>query len=313
MIKVSELENVDDVIQKSLATMGDKIKTKLDCLQILRRWEDFVGNDAAEIFPVELKGKTLTLYSSNSLLNDKYKFLLPELIEKINGAFNAEVVTKIIFGKTFQAQTFNVNKNKAPTKDEPVSDDEEIILTDDEISECRVKAAKLKNPDTRETTFNLLIAQKKADKWKLAHDWHKCAVCENLCEPDDELCNFCQVIEPKKMSKLIRAIFIAAPYIEYKDVKKKVSAKMPHMKKFCNNDAIESARMDLIQQTASRLPYGEEDSPRAKFFVMLVNQLREEDLTEKIIRQTLNDFRFDLAERPSIPIRNLKKFIRKKK
>lgn len=311
MINVSELENVEGVIQKSLETMGDKVKSKLGCLQILRKWENFVGDDAAEIFPVELKNKTLTLYSANPLLNDKYKFLLPELIEKINGAFNDEVVTKIIFGKTFQAQTFNVKKTLP--KDEPAEVDEEIILTDEEIADCRVKSKRIKSSDTRETTFNLLIAQKKADKWKIAHNWHKCALCENLCEPADELCNFCQVVEPQKMSKLIREIFIAKPYIEYKDVKKKVLAKMPHMKKFCKNDAIETARMDLIQQTASSLPYGEDDSPRAKFFVMLVNQLREEELTEKIIKQTLNDFSFDLAERPSIPIRNLKKFIRKKK
>ena len=311
MIKLSELENVEGVIQKSLATFGDKVKNKLDCLQILRRWADFAGDDAEEIFPVELKRGTLTLYSSSPLLNDKYKFILPELIEKINAAFNDEVVTKINFGKNFHAQNFHVNKTLPD--DEPVEVDEEIILTDDEIAECRAKADKLKTAEMRETTFNLLVAQMKADKWKLNHGWHKCAVCENLCKPADELCNVCLIKEPNKMLTLIRNIFTATPYIDYKSMTKKVLAKMPHMQKFCTDYAIENARVDLIQQTASRLPYGEEDSPRAKFFVMLVNQLREEELTEKIIRQTLNDFRYDLAERPAISPRNLKKLIRKKK
>ena len=309
VIKVSELENVDEVIQKTLTDIGGNVKQRVNCVQIFHRWKDFV-DDAEEIFPVELKGKILTLYSSSPLLNDKYKFLLPELIEKINKSFDDEIVTKIIFGKIFQAQ--KVDAEKIKKKDEPVEVDKEIILTDEEIAECRKKAEKLKTLEMRDKTFNMLVAQKKDEKWKLNRGWHKCEVCEKLCEPAENLCATCQVTEQNKMLKTIRKIFIAAPYSEFKDVQEKVIEKMPHMKKFCTKSTIDAARMDLILQTAARLPLGENDSPRAKFFVMLVRQLREEELTAKIIDQTLYEFRFDLAERPAIMKRNLKKFAGRK-
>ena len=311
MIKVSELENVDEVIQKTLTDMGGNVKQRVNCVQIFNRWKDFVDDDE-EIFPVELKGGILTLYSSSPMLNDKYKFLLPELIEKINISFNEKIVTKIIFGKSFKTPRLNVEKN---LQDEEI-DDEEIILTDKEIDDCRKKADLLKTPEMRDKTFNMLVAQTKDAKWKLNHGWHKCEICEKLCKPSENLCATCQVTEQNKMMKAIREIFISKPYSSFKDVQKKIVEKMPHMKKLCTPAAIDAARMDLILQTAARLPSGETDSPRAKFFVMLVRQLREEDLTAKIIEQTLYEFRFDLAERPSIPMRSLrtiKKSSRKKK
>jgi len=311
---LSSFESVGNIIKANLKMLNPKIEKKIGIVQIMRNWENFVGDDAAEILPVSFENGILTLYSANPLLNDKYKYLIPDLIEKINENFGADFVKKISFGKTFQAQ--NVNGERFKPNEKPEKVEQEVFLTEEELDECKKKAESVKNPDIYDMILGMLIAQKKADKWKIQNGWHKCAVCDNLCEPDEFFCFLCSVNEPKKMSKLIREIFAAAPHTEFKTVKKKVLAKMPHMKKFCQDDVIEAARMDLIQQTASRLAYGDEDSPRAKFLVMLVNQLREEELTEQIIKQTLNTFRFDLAERPEFLTRRLepaKKSGRKKK
>ena len=311
---MSSFESVGDIVKANLKLLHPKIEKKLGIVQILRNWKNFVGDDSEEIVPVSFEKGILTLYSANPLLNDKYKYLIPDLIEKINELFGADFVKKISFGKTFQAQ--NTNTEKFQQNDKPEKVEPEIFLTQEELDECNKKAESVKNPDLHNMILGMLIAQKKSDKWKIQNGWHKCAVCDNLCEPDEFFCFSCSVTEPKKMSKLIREIFAAAPHTDFKTVKKKVLAKMPHMEKFCKDDVIESARLDLIQQTASRLAYGDEDSPRARFLVMLVNQLREEELTEQIIKQTLNAFRFDLAERPAFLSRRLepdKKSRRKKK
>lgn len=298
---MAEIENVDGVIQKSLADIGENFKRRVNCTQIFYRWEDFVGDDCEEIFPVELNGKTLTLYTSNPALADKFKFLLPKLIEKINAAFDDEVVTKIIFGRNFQTEP-----KKVASKEIPV--DEEIVLTNEEIAECRKISDKLTSDDAREMTFNLLVARKKADAWRKNHGWHKCAVCENLCPPEENLCNLCEIHEPAKMLKAIREIFLSAPYTKFHDVREKIFRLMPHMKSHCTLSVIESARMDLIQQTARRVSFGDKESSAAKFLVMLIRQLPEESLTEKIIEKTLYEFRFDLADRPAIQPQTFKKF-----
>ena len=298
---MSEIENVDDVIQKSLSDIGENFKRRVNCTQIFYRWKDFAGEDSEEIFPVELNGKTLTLYSSSPALADNFKFLIPKLIEKINAAFDDEVVTKIIFGKSFQVKT-----KKVAVKEIPV--DEEIILTDEEIAECKKISDKLKSDDAREMTFNLLIARKKSDVWKKNHGWHKCAFCENLCPPEENLCNLCEIYEPAKMLKAIREIFLSAPYTKFHDVQEKIFRLMPHMKSRCTFSAIESARMDLIQQTARRVSFGDKESSAAKFLVMLIRQLPEESLTKKIIEKTLHEFRFDLADRPAFQPQTFKKF-----
>ena len=88
-------------------------------------------------------------------------------------------------------------------------------------------------------------------------------------------------------------------------------AEFPHLARECTLDTIESARMDLIAQTAARVSYGDTTSDAAKFLVMLVRQLPREKLTPAIISRTLKEFHFNLADLPPFDEYKFKKMPRR--
>ncbi|MBR5913450.1 MAG: DUF721 domain-containing protein [Selenomonadaceae bacterium] len=301
---MSKLELIEEIIPKTLSSIGEDVKHKVDCHKIFFKWREIVGEDAEKIFPVKIDGTTLTLYSSSPSLKDKFKYRIPQLIAKINSNIGEEVVTKINFGKTFLSNNQKVVEEKISADVEVA----EVTLTDEEISDCEKKSSVIQDPERRKMLFDCLIAKKKSDKAKKFSDWHKCAVCENLCPPKENLCDICKITEQNKMIKAIQKIFSDAPSTKFFDVQKKIFELMPHMRPKCTLNLIESARMTLIQQTVSRLSFKDRESTLAKFFVMLVRQLPEESLTEKIIEKTFHEFRFDFADRPPLKPRNFKKF-----
>lgn len=304
--KMNDIKIVGDIVQENLEQFDAEVQRKLNCRIIFQHWREFVGDDAEEIFPVEIIGTTLILYSDNSALKDKFKYRAATLIKKINAHFNKKIVTKIGFNyPAFKLQRLNVDENSKPAKNS--IDDVEITLTDEELAECEKKSAVIADEDRRRMLFDCLVAKKKSDKLKKFSSWHKCAVCENLCPPNENLCGTCKIYERNKMFQAIRKIFYAAPYTKFADVQKKICETMPHMKAQCTLNFIESARMSLIQQTVRRISFNDKTSPLAKFLVMLVRQLPEESLTEKIIDKTLYEFRFDFVDRPPFNPQNFKK------
>ena len=299
---MSKLEILEEVIPKTLSEIGEDFNHKVDCHKIFFKWRDIVGDDADEIFPVKIDGTTLTVYSQNSSLKDKFKYRIPQILEKINSTFGKNFINKIIFGKTFLE-----NKNLS-AKNIEVNEFVEVTLTEEEILECEKKSVVIQNTERRKMLFDCLVSKKKADKTKKIAKWHKCDLCENLCPPKENLCDFCKINERRKMFQEIRKIFHESPNTKFVDVQKKISDSMPHISKECTLNFIESARMSLIQQTLRRLSFNDRESALAKFFVMLVRQLPEESLTEKIIEKTFHEFRFDFADIPPLKPRNFKKF-----
>lgn len=307
---MKELEIVKNVIEKNLESLDENVRRQIDFNVITLNWREIVGEYAEEIFPVEMIGTTLILSSENSSLKDNFKYRTPNLIKKINEHFNKEIVTKIIFGRDFKRKNIaeKISAREKFSTDEKNFDDVEISLTDEEIEECRKKAAVIADDERRQNLFDCLIAKKKSDALKKISRWHKCAICENLCAPQENLCDVCKINERNKMLQSIRQIFHDTPYIKFFDVQEKIFADMPHMKAECTLTLIESARMSLIQQTVRRISFNDKTSPLVKFFVMLVRQLPEESLTEKIIDKTLREFRFDFVDQPPLKLQNFKKF-----
>lgn len=305
--KMNDLEVVGDVVQKNLSQFDDEVQRKLNCRIIFQHWREIVNDDAEEIFPVEIIGTTLILYSDNSALKDKFKYRAATLIKKINAHFNKKIVTKIAFHySAFKLQRLTADENSKP--EENFSPNVKIYLTDEELAECEKKSAVIADDERRRMLFDCLVAKKKSDKLKKISSWHKCAVCENLCPPNENLCDLCKIYERNKMFQAIRKIFYAAPYTKFADVQKKIFETMPHMKAQCTLNFIESARMSMIQQTVRRISFDDKTSHLAKFLVMLVRQLPEESLTEKIIDKTLYEFRFDFVDKPPLNPQNFKKF-----
>ena len=300
---------ISDVVKETVLQMNDDVKRQIDLRLIVLNWRKIVGDDADKIFPANVQGTTLILYSDSPALKDSFKFRAPKIIQQINSYFYEEVITKINFQFTppnFEfAEPAQIVQSEEPPK-------VEVTLTDAEIDECKKKSAVIANETRRKMLFDCLVTKMRADKSLKLAGWKKCLLCENLCAPHENLCDVCKVNERNRMTRAIRKIFHDVPETKFRDVQKKIAEEFPYLRGECTLQFIEAARMALIQQTANRLPYNDKESPLAKFFVRLVRQLPEESLTEQIISRTLHEFRFDLADRPPFQPQNFQKLNSKK-
>ena len=99
------------------------------------------------------------------------------------------------------------------------------------------------------------------------------------------------------MVKKLFALFRETPWLKSQDAQKILLRQMPHMRAESSLAAIDSARTSLIQSLARKVRFGDETSPDALKLVMLEKRLPPEKLTPAIIRRTLIDLQFNLADK----------------
>ena len=300
---MSELETVDGVLIRTVEKMPDDMSGKILRAEVFRRWKEIAGTLSREITPLKIQNKTLVIYAENPVVKDTMKFLAASIVEKINKTVGRgeKIVEKITFGKSFEKpskdleEIINPKFEKNPdAKKIPSADLSKINLTDEEIAACEKKMSAIKDEQRRNELLRIFLNRAKLRKWKLKNGWHKCEVCEELCEPDENLCDFCKIHEREEMRKKIRRIFYDLPWTRFPKIREQICAEMPHMKNECTLTVIKSVWSSLVRETAARVPLGDTNSLDAKFLVMLFKQVDEKNLTEKIISRALNELRFNL-------------------
>ena len=291
---MSEPEIIGAVVQKSLEEISPELRKKLLQKEIFNRWEEIFKTLADKIFPVQIQGETLIVTSNDGAVLDALKFGAENFVKLINEKISPgmPIISDIKFGRSFD--TPQIKKLPAKTETEEIK----IELTPEEIAECEKKVAAVEDETKRNFLLESFLSYEKSQKRKIQLGWHKCKCCNVLCPPKEILCNVCTVKERERMIKEIRKIFIAAPETPFREIQQKIIRQFPHLYKECTLEKIESARMDLILQRASKISYGDTTSDAVIFLVRLIRQLPQEKLTDAIINRTLKEFKFNLADLP---------------
>lgn len=297
---MSELEIVGAVLQKTLAEISPELRKKLLQKEIFNRWHEIFKTLADKISPVKIQGETLIVTSTDGAVMDTLKFSASNFVTLINEKISPgmPIISEIKFGRGFSPPPIK----KFPVQNKSV--EPQIELTPNEISNCEKKVAAVEDETQRKILLETVLSYEKSQKRKLQRGWHKCKFCNVLCPPKEIFCNVCAVKERGRMYMAIRKIFIAAPETPFREIQQKIVRQFPHLYAECTPEKIESARMDLILQEASKISYGDTTSDAALFLVRLIRQLPREKLTDAIINRTLKEFRFNLADQP--PLQNLK-------
>ena len=300
---MSEPEIVSAVIQKNLAE-NPKLRKKILQQTIFNRWQEIFPNFADKIFPVEIQQETLIVDSNDNAFKDMLKFGAQEFVQKINEKISPAfpIISKIKFGKRFNNPP---PLPKFPAQKIPV--EIEVELTPAEIAECEKKVSIIADENRRKILLETILSCVKAEKRKIQNGWHKCKFCNLLCQPKEIFCNICAVKELEKMRKEIRQIFCAAPETSFQEIQKKIIQQFPHLQKKCTLETIESARMDLILQRAAKISYTDTNSDAVIFLVQLIRQLPRQNLTPEIIKNTLEEFKFNFADLPPFQKLNFSK------
>lgn len=309
---MSQPENINTILKKSLKLNGEDFYEDVLRHTIFDNWKEIAGVFADRAFPLKIKGDTLVLCSDDSSTKDKMKFLAGEIVDKINEIIGEDEnpIKRIDFGRSFDVpiKKNNSSKDTATKSSENLNEDvEEITLTPEEIAECEKKVAAIEDAALRQEIFQTFVLRARVMKLKYKNGWHKCKICNLLCRSEEIICPSCRISEREKMRAAIQKIFYSAPYENFKDIQSKITKKFPYLKSECTFEFIDAVRMNLILKLAALVPFGDTTSYDAKFLVMLIRQLPEEKLTTAIIRRTLNEFKFNLADKPSLDSREFAK------
>ena len=292
--------DMKEFLRKKMRELGSENYKKFLCVEAIHNWANIVDEDiAAKVKPVKIEHGILFVHVSNSAFKDQLKFYAEEIIDAVNENFAQDdepLVKEIKIAQGFQvADMPPAEQEPAPVAAKLTID--QITLTDEEIEQCELRAAKISNISLRQTILATLLSQSRVQKFRLANGWHKCAVCEVLCPPEETFCEVCRIKQREAMVKELFKIIYDAPWLNARDVQEILLKRMPQMRKECSFDAIESARTSLIQKVAGSIRYGAEESNDVRRLVMLEKRLPEDKLTDAIIRRTLFDLQFNLTDK----------------
>ena len=301
---MSQPTSIKDILKSNLPDIDKTLRQKMFQQEILRRWDEIFDKFADKIMPVRFEGDTLFINSNDNSLKDMLKYSAQNFVDKINALIGSPVIAQIKFSGKIGASLEKAEKKPAPIE---IADDKKILLTAEEIAELEKQVAEIENPLARQKRLKYLIDFANAQKSKMERGWHKCALCDVLCKPEEIICGVCLVKERERMQMEIRRIFFDAPETPFRAVQEKVWRSVPHLKAECTLEKIDAMRMELILEVAGRVSYGDTTSERARFLVRLARQLPDEKLTPAIINRTLREYKFNLADLPKMEVQEFSK------
>ena len=289
-------------LREKMRSLGKQTYEKFLRNELIHDWDKLVDESiAAQVRPVTIEHGILFVDVKSSAFKDQLKFFAEEIIDTLNENFCVEepFVKEIRIAHAFQI-------SKLPPEEPPPAQVkskvtlEEITLTDEELAHCKEQTKKISNEKLRETVLQTLIAQKRSQKFKLVNGWHKCGNCDTLCEPEETFCETCKIKEREKMVAELFKIFYDEPWLKPWDAQKTLLERMPHMRRECQLDVVESARTSLIQKIAGQIRIGDEKSPDVLKLVALERRMLPERITPAIIHRTLIDLQFNLSDQSQL-------------
>lgn len=311
------MSTINRSLQKKIRAFGTAAYEKFLCNEIISNWRELVNDSLADnVRPVAIERGVLFVEVASSSYKDQLKFFSMEIVDAINEKFSQDgkpVVKRLRIATAAQIAAHPPTEISKPAQvDSSKLTLEQVTLSKEERELCRTKAAKISDPDLRQTVLETLISQARAQKFHLLKGWHKCASCETLCPPEETFCGVCLIKERATMIEELFKILYDEPWLSPQAAQEILLDKMPHMRRECSVEVVESARTSLIQKVAGRIRFGDEESPDVLKVVMLEKRLPPDKLTPAIIRRTLIDLQFNLADQAQLRRYSLKSSINKR-
>lgn len=295
--------NLEKYLRDEMRLLGGETYQRFLARELAYHWRELVDKEIFDkMKPIKLERGILYVAIESSAYKDQLKFLKEDIIDAINENFGENIVKSISSASILQISDMPPDKKSNLAVEKPKITLEDIILTEEEIQRCEERAKKFSNEKLRETVLQTLLSQAKVQKFRMASGWHKCLKCDVLCPPEENFCEVCKIKEREAMVNALFRIIYDEPNLKAWDVQKILLKEMPHMKSECTFAAIESARTSLIQKIASKVRYGDEESPNVIKLVALAKRLSPDKLTPAIIRRALIDLQFNLSEQPKFKV-----------
>lgn len=187
---------------------------------ILDIWDASVGEKISKISTaIAFKNGILFVEVSTSSWLYELTMLKPDIIKKLNGALNKNMIKDIRFSVA-KIQNKTTQGKSGTFSDGLFSEDVSLSTKDIEETENIVK--EIKDEKLRNITKNILIREKKNNILKKQMGYKSCSTCGVLIKNKEGTCHFCDTAKLNKEEEEILKILTGKPWSIYGEVKKLV-------------------------------------------------------------------------------------------
>ncbi len=285
------LELLDRILPKSIHSLGTKAEKLYRRHFVLCRWQSLVGEMIAQnVQAVGIEGKTLWLYAENPSWRNEIQMRQLEILQLVNNCAGERLVREIRFGK--RQQKFSPTDISGELGNEEEfhlgKKLQQVNLTEEELREIRMQCESVEDEALKKQLLRLSIKHRQLVKLRKEREWHACRDCNALCWKEEIRCTICKGKHEAKLRQEVRKVLQDIPWASYSEIKESVPE--------CTTYMVNSQRASLVQLWAKEARLDQLDALEAKRLVMLYKCLPPQCLTEDIIRRTMYELRFDLAQ-----------------
>lgn len=251
---------------------------KYNELQIIHHWPEIIGEElATKCLPQRVENGILFIYSESSMLNNQLLMMRRGIIKEIN-KFLASNFVKDIFLVQGKIET-RQSENSEPQLDISLDKKKQgqIPISSEELAKIESLVEDIQDQQLKERLMSLLTVDTKFKKNLKLQGYYGCKNCGQLLN-EAEFCPSCLQIQEQEKIKNLWVIFKEVPYINYQECQKYIK---------CDTILFDSIKAKFKKQLQAKLLKPDYSRKDLLLYVMLDKGIGPEQLTEKIVTDTL--------------------------
>ena len=284
-------ETVARVMPRAIHSLGGEFEKEYFCRKVLCNAPKILGESFAKhVKFVAVDFKVLKIYSAESTWANEALMHKEEIIQKANNTAGRKVINDIkLVG--FQKYAEAKKETKDQTGGNTPQGNNVVIkkfsLQDNEKDFIKGLSDKCADEDLQRILMKAIVKQRKMNFLRGEKRWHDCPVCGMICPPERKICFSCEQKDKEEKKRKIREYLLGLPWSKSAEVAQNLGSDVAD---------VNYERAKLVQTLALKVKIEDWDSLTAKTLVMLCRLVQPEELTEKIIKETLFRLRYDLVK-----------------
>lgn len=251
-----------------------KVSTKFHEAVLKNKWADIVGDDIAyKSQPIKIDKNKLYISVLDSNWNNHLFMMKSELLKKIREKFSINKINDLIF--FVGAVKYSSAENSLVEQEIKLPF---VSLSAEEYKEIDNQLQSILDGDLKQSARKVLIKDLLRKKSILESGHKKCDCCGVVCITTEGLCSICYMEKQEKTDQSIEEILLLMPWLKYE-----------HLKEIflCEKSAYLKVKSALENYYISKLKIDSDNKKILLNYVMLVNGISVENLSEEIIEKTL--------------------------
>lgn len=274
------MKQLREILPHTLKNLGIAKKFNLEWAML--HWLKIVGEEiAAHAVPVAVQRNVMVVAVNNSVWMHHLSMMKEEMVVKLNDFIGEKQVLDIRF-QAGNSQKFQNNEQDEEKIETLANKLKKVRLDAHEVQQAHLLAQPIQETDLQRKILKLVYKHLAFKKLKIINHWHKCAQCDSLCPREVQYCTVCAIEQRENKQRAIRQLLTEAPWLTYAEMNQYAA---------CTPEEFIQAKTMLISLYSQEIHGDKCTHVKVLTLVMLMTGAKPEEVTEHLIKKTLDKFR----------------------